>query len=61
MKTVKFLVPKGVSSLETCSLALPMCKKAYYLCMLAGKERLSLKELYIVEKMGFDLKIKYED
>lgn len=61
MKTVKFLVPKGISSLETRSIAVPICKKAYYFCLLAGQKELSLKQLYIIEKMGFHLKIKYED
>lgn len=46
---------------ETQPCAKPICKKARYLCLLARREKLSLKELYLLEKIGFCLEFKYED
>ena len=61
MQIVKFTIPRGLNDFETQPCAKPMCKKAYYLCLLARREKLSLKELYLIEKIGFRLEFKYED
>ncbi len=61
MKIAKFTIPKDLNVFETQPCAKPICKKACYLCLLARRERLSLKELYLLEKIGFRLEFKYED
>ncbi len=60
MQIVRFTIPKDLNQFETQSCARPLCRKAHYLCLLARKEKLSLKELYLVEKIGFCLELKHE-
>lgn len=60
-KKVTFFISKereDLLNVET--IARPYCKRAYYFCLLAGKNQLSIKELQIIEKIGFSLEIKYE-
>lgn len=59
-KKVAFLIPMDGDALNVDAIASPYCKTAYYFCLLAGKKQLSIKELYIIEKIGFCLDIKYE-
>lgn len=59
-KKVAFLIPTDGDALNVDTIARPYCKTAYYFCLLAGKKQLSIKELYIIEKIGFCIDIKYE-
>lgn len=59
-KEVKFSVPHKTTEFTNGQIAKPLCQTAAYLCMLARKDKLSLKELYIVQKIGFSVNISYE-
>jgi hypothetical protein len=56
---VRFAVPSSITSWEKGMVASPACKTAYYLCMLAGRNRLSLRDLFIVQKIGFSIVYLY--
>lgn len=60
LKKAKFIVPRRINYFDPRPVAQPSGKTATQLCRLAKKSKLSITELYIIEKMGYVLEIKYE-
>lgn len=58
---VKFSVPKKTTGFSVGQIAEPVCPTASILCLLAKREKLSLRELYIIQKIGFVVKILYDN
>lgn len=60
-KKITFLIPKNASSFTHNAIAKPMCKTAHYFCLLAGKKQLSLKEIFVIQKIGFSIDFSIEN
>lgn len=60
IKKARFIVPRRINYFDPRPVALPSGKVATQLCRLAKKPKLSITELYIIEKMGYELEIKYD-
>lgn len=59
-KKVTFSIANGATCFERGQVLKPLCSTAIYLCMLARRQKLSLEELFIVKKIGFEVDILTE-
>jgi hypothetical protein len=61
-REVKFsLAPRTRKPIPMGLVVRPLCKTAYYLCVLARREVLSISDLFIIEKIGFSVRVFYEN
>lgn len=60
-KKVVFSLDNRVHVFKTGPVAQPVCPLARYFCQLAGKDKLSITDLYLIQKIGFEVKLLEND